>query len=549
MNVALLNLPWPIEGRPGLWGVRAGSRWPHVQKRMRPGALPRYIPFPFFLALAARVLTDAGRCVLLIDGVAENASLAQVLDRLDAFQPDLVFAETSTPSFEHDMVALNAVKSRLPKVVTVSGGCHYAPLVFRQTPAPPIDYWIAGEYDLALARLVDVLENMSDPASVAGVSAPGLDFRGFAVAPDVDSLPQPLYSALPMANYADPVCGLPAPGAQTWLSRGCPYGCSFCVWPQLVYGNRLYRCRTIDRALDEVEHLIATYDCQSYYFDDDTANLGEERMLKLARRIQERGLDRYPWAMMARADMMTEAMLDAFQAAGMYSIKYGVESACSDLVAACGKRLDLDRVRAMVDGTRKAGIKIHLTFTFGLPGETPETIRQTTDLALELAPDTAQFSICTPFPGTRFYKQCLEQGWTDGMRWSDFIGSEQAVVETPQLSRKALEQGYGVALERWGALNRKRNEKRRAGLRAKLEKALRQGAVWRLIGDVDFAQYLTDPRQNRVTARAWQGQAWVLEVTRPGEVLVVLSRHDEEKICRLRCRRFGAESDLLRFFG
>ena len=52
----------------------------------------------------------------------------------------------------------------------------------------------------------------------------------------------------------------------------------------------------------------------------------KERMLDLARQIRERGLHRMPWGMMARGDCMSRTMIDAFAEAGMYSVKYGVES-------------------------------------------------------------------------------------------------------------------------------------------------------------------------------------------------------------------------------
>jgi len=36
-------------------------------------------------------------------------------------------------------------------------------------------------------------------------------------------------------------------------------------------------------------------------------------------------------------------------------------------------------------------------------------MQQTLDLALELNPDTVQFSICTPFPGTAFYEYAKQR--------------------------------------------------------------------------------------------------------------------------------------------
>ena len=64
----------------------------------------------------------------------------------------------------------------------------------------------------------------------------------------------------------------------------------------------------------------------SLLFDDDTTNVGPKRMLALAAGIKERGLDKYPWSMMARADCMTDEVLYALKDAGLYSVKYGVKA-------------------------------------------------------------------------------------------------------------------------------------------------------------------------------------------------------------------------------
>lgn len=101
---------------------------------------------------------------------------------------------------------------------------------------------------------------------------------------------------------------------------------------------------------------------------------------------------------MARADTLDQEMLNAMADAGMIAIKYGVESGVQELVDTCGKHLDLNKVKDTVAMTKTVGIKVHLTFSFGLSGETKKTIQKTIDYALALDPDSVQFSIVTPFP-------------------------------------------------------------------------------------------------------------------------------------------------------
>jgi len=522
MKIAFLNLPWAGDKKnPCLWGVRAGSRWPHFQQRPPGHKLPRYVPFPFFLATAAAFARNCGHDVVLIDSVAEPSSFESVLERLYSFGPQLVFAETSTPSLENDISLLLKIKKAFPEVLTVCAGSHsphFALKLMKKEKFP--DFWIAGEYDFAAAELASKLEKGEPPPE--GVFTPSSkSVPPFASVKDLDALPEPLFESLPMANYSDPVCGLPSPSAQSFLSRGCPFKCSFCVWPQVIYGSRSYRTRCVTKALDEVETLINIYKCESFYFDDDTANIGEKRMKTLSSEIIRRGLNIYPWAMMARADCMTDSMLENLASAGLYAVKYGVESVSPALTDACGKNTCLEKFRKAVSKTKALGIKMHLTFTFGLPGETPETIAQTLDFAIETAPESAQFSICTPFPGTDFFDECTKNNWLLSSDWKKFTGNGcDAVISTPSLSASKLLDSYALAMEKWNSFISRRTQKRKDTLVAKIKNEITRGAKWKFLGDKDFADFIfNDSTLNSALAP-------------DAPLTVIVSRHDEEKIYR-----------------
>ena len=523
MRIALANLPWAPEGGEGLWGVRAGSRWPHLQHRAAPGALPRYLPFPFFLAIAASVAQDAGHQVLLLDAVAENLPFKEAAAKIIDFAPDMLFSEVSTPSLGDDLRMLRELRKAMPGTVMVCGGSHspaFAAKAMKDEALP--DFWIAGEYELALTALASSLELGRDISHIQGVIKAGGDFVSLASAGELDALPSPLWDSLPVRSYSDPVCGLPAPNAQGWLSRGCPFKCSFCVWPQIVYGGHDYRTRSIDIALDEIETLIGKHGCESFYFDDDTANIGKRRMESLAQAIKARKLDRWPWAMMARADCMSDTMLESLASAGMYAVKYGVESFSPKLIDACGKATRLDKLRAAIDKTRSLKIKMHLTFSFGLPGETTETIMETVEEAIKVAPESAQFSICTPFPGTKFYEDCVASGWLVTDDWSHFLGSgEDVVVSTPSLGAEALKEASAAAMAKWKGFLEERTQRRKTRLVEAIKSEVAKGAKWHLSGDQDFASFLSKAGLKPNASSASEA-----------DLLVVVSRHDEERIAR-----------------
>lgn len=545
MNVLLLNVPWSDPDDVQQWGVRAGSRWPHMQTRVGEGAVPRYVPFPFFLAIAASRVNQAGHDVCLIDAVAEPCELSSLKERMMGFVPDVCFLEMSTPSLGADREALAWCHKHFPEALRLGGGLLTQEQAVQEMQTGRIDGWVGGEYDAVLADLVTLLaagasdDQINQLPGVAFRSEPEVDDLAFVV--DVSALPPPLYDALPMKHYGDPVCGLPAPQAQSWLSRGCPFRCSFCVWPQLMYGTRQYRAREIAVALDEVERLLGQYGCESFYFDDDTANVGHDRMLELAAAIVERGLDKVPWAMMARADLMDLEMIEALAGAGLYAIKYGVESAAPHLRNACNKATNWEKLEAALNWTQEAGVKMHLTFTLGLPGETETTIRETLAFAKAIAPESAQFSICTPFPGTSFYDECVSNGWLVTHDEARFLGSGEAVVDTPQLSASALSQSFDRVLHEWRSFTDERLLQRQKRLIQQLIQQTRQGVKWFFLGESAFAGFLFNSTNYAEVA--------VSRVDAPSaaDVIVIVSKHDEEKLYRHARRQMG-DKQYLRLF-
>ena len=177
-------------------------------------------------------------------------------------------------------------------------------------------------------------------------------------------------------------------------------------------------------------------------------------------------------------------MLEAMKKAGLVSLKYGVESGDQEILNRAKKGLDLNKLRDVVKMTKEMGIKVHLTFMFGLPGETWETVRKTINLALELDPDSIQFSICTPFPGTEYFEWAEKNGFLLTKDWSKYDGASTAVIRTESMSKEDLEEALEMARRIWKKHTLKKNLKERPiecilkGLRHPVEGVK---ALWRLV--------------------------------------------------------------------
>lgn len=443
MKVLLANAPW---SKPGFYGVRAGSRWPHFEKQHS-----SYMPFPFFLAYAAALLKKNGFDVVLIDAIAQRMNEEEFFLSLEKLHPDVVLYEVSTASINIDLGVANRTKAVIgDSVKIVFAGAHKEMCHSRFLENQKnVDFVLVGEYEFTFLSLLQSLKSGEDLREVLGLIFRNPDGSitknpSRPLEMDLDQFPWPAREYLPMHNYVDTPGGIPTPSLQLWASRGCPFKCIFCAWPQVIYGGSHYRVRSPKDVVDELEWCIKKYRFKSFYFDDDTFNIGKPRIMALAKEIRERRIN-LPWAVMARADTMDREMLLAMKEAGLCALKYGVESGSQKLVSDACKNLNLEKVREAVRFTRELGIKYHLTFMFGLPGETWETARETIRFALEMDPDSVQFSITTPFPGSRFYEMMEEKGFLLSTDFSEFDGCNRSVIRTESMTASELEQALRLA--------------------------------------------------------------------------------------------------------
>jgi radical SAM superfamily enzyme YgiQ (UPF0313 family) len=448
MRVFFGNPPWT---RPGYFGVRAGSRWPHFEPE---GA--RYMPFPFHMAYASATLKRAGHETTQVDGCAERISEAAFLARFAEFRPKVVVLEISTPSLDVDRRVVEGIRAMAGRdVVIVWVGSHSWPAGQPDvlTTDPEVDYFIRGEYEFALLALVEAIRDGKPVESIAGLLYRDAAGRTIAnpqgkLLKNIDEYPWPDRDSLPMHRYLEAGPFLPEPNLQMWASRGCPFKCDFCVWPQFMYNGRNYRVRNEQDIVAEVKHAADRYGMKSFYFDDDTFNIGKDRIAGYAQAFKDHKLD-LPWGAMSRADTFDRRTLEIMVGAGLRFIKYGVESGDQGLVDAMEKKLDLKRVREAVKWAKELGVATHLTFSFGHPGETWETARKTMDFIEELSPESLQMSLMQPFPGTELYRKVKEKNLLVIHDLSKYDGYSTTPVRTETLSPTDLEQILKEANRRW----------------------------------------------------------------------------------------------------
>jgi len=257
---------------------------------------------------------------------------------------------------------------------------------------------------------------------------------------DMDSLPFLAYHLLPWQRYKPhPPHGRAYPFAAIITSRGCPYQCSYCSKP--IFGSK-FRAQAPPRVVDEIAYYQQKFGFKELAFYDDVFTLDRKRAYAIADEIIRAGI-KIDWTCETRVDLVDRELLRHMKQAGCYAIAYGIESASPDILDIIDKGTTLEQAEEAVRISQEVGLQTIGYFMIGSPGECPETVNRTIQFAKKLKLDFAQFSVTTPFPGTRLYELYLDGKKDDSIPWESFVyagtdGQVTPVFESSQLSRGDL---------------------------------------------------------------------------------------------------------------
>jgi radical SAM superfamily enzyme YgiQ (UPF0313 family) len=393
---------------------------------------------PLGLAYLAAVLQEAGVFVRVLDLVVYPYSAEGMEQVIGEFQPDVAGLTAVTMNVDRALVLAGELKRLAPRTLTVMGGPHVT-FCARETleACPDLDVVVLGEGEQTLVELCRAIEHGTDFDAVKGIAyrcEQGIRFtsrRSFIR--DLDRLPMPARHLLPLGRYRS--LGMPI---SITTSRGCPHACIFCVGRRMV-GARV-RFRRPDLVVDELESL-ARLGFHQINLADDLFTADHRRCMAVCDEIIGRSLS-VKWTSFARVDTVSEALLRRMKSAGCTAVSFGIESANSGILRTIKKRICVDQVVAAVDMCARAGVTPFASFILGLPGETPDTLRETLAFGQRLGHKglVYGFHLLAPFPGTEVRERAAELGLRILNRdWSSYHAN-RAVAETEAVSRQMLDE-------------------------------------------------------------------------------------------------------------
>jgi anaerobic magnesium-protoporphyrin IX monomethyl ester cyclase len=385
---------------------------------------------PMGLLYVAASLERAGHRVVVRDLAAEGVEVTDA----DFVSADVVGISSDTTRIERAMrLAKRAAGFDRPVIM---GGPHPQFMPEEVLASGWVTAIVRGEGEAVFPELLDTIASRNEPARVRGLIC--RDGRRIVRTPDADpvdveTLPLPARHLVDLYRYSASTLGRPVTPVVT--SRGCPGACHFCS--SSSFFGRGWRYRSAEAVLLELDEVYERYGFRAVAFIDDNFTLAPERVEQIADGIIERGYD-LKWWTFSRVDTIVRnpGMVARMAAAGAIMVYMGIESGSDDTLNSLGKDTNSTDVFQAVDILRRNGIESYGSYIIGNLNESAADVEKTIELAIRLNTNIAQFTILTPYPGTRLYEQVKERIFC--RRWK-FYDALHLVFRHPRINRFHLQ--------------------------------------------------------------------------------------------------------------
>jgi radical SAM superfamily enzyme YgiQ (UPF0313 family) len=364
---------------------------------------------------------------------------------------------------ENDIIGFGALTPNIRRAIawakyakeqgktTIMGGPHASvdPEIFLDSGH--FDYVLKGEAEYTLPEFVKALEGgrESDLEAIEGLAAIrdgelAFDNPAPALIKKLDELPMPARHLLPMQTYFE---NNPEHLCYMFTTRGCPFKCIFC---QKELTGRGFRVRSTEMIVDELEHVVHTYDPGVILFVDEILTLRKKRIHEMCDEILRRKL-KFEWVANTRADCVDYPLLKHMHRAGCRRIYYGWESGSQRMLDVLKKDLTPEQIVEAARMTRRAGIWAKVYLIVGSPGETKEDIGETEKVMRLAGPDLIRISVYNPLIGTESWETNTANIDMDDVG-ENYVSSNRSAYSHENFSQVELEElrkNMARSYERW----------------------------------------------------------------------------------------------------
>lgn len=400
---------------------------------------PKPTTFPPFGSLAIiQSLRGAGEDVTFFNIDFFRYTHDQVAAYFTEHQFDVVgISAVVSTAYAYTKYLSKLIRQVSPRTTIIVGGnlAASAEILLRKCE---VDYCVCGDGELIVRDLIRLLrERPLDYAKLAATKGicfldqdGKFQFTGYGLRPSAEDIEWPDYSILEadgslpyfVSEQIDDRFFGHTRGSRAGeklatviMTKGCVARCTFCHrW------EKGFRARPVDQVIAHVQQLKDKYNV--HFIDVADENFGGDRELawELATRLGQMDI---AWRVAGvRTRTVKKESLQHWKANGCVSVVYGIESGSEKILRVMEKNATVEENINALKWTHEAGLGTVIQLVLGMPGETDETIRETTEFLKQVAPyqswwegkapsELISINYAQALPGTPLYEFARERGY------------------------------------------------------------------------------------------------------------------------------------------
>ncbi len=372
------------------------------------------------------IINEPGHEALWLDAIAEDLNEVEFSQLIIDMKPDYMIFEANTMVVKRYYEIVNGIKENLPNIKIIFCGEHGTAMPEEVKSNCKADYFIhGGKWYYEAFKIIT-----------------GKEWPKEKLLPHINREASRwwLYG-YHNGNFKH------LPATYTMAAQDCWYrpkqACTFCTWVDYHPENAI---RPVEDFLDEVEGLI-NFGFKEFFDDSGTFPVGKW-LHDFCNGMIERGYNKYiRWGCNMRFKALQPEDFKLMAQAGCRFILWGFESANQKTLDTLHKGYDIKSVSPNLIAARLNGIWNHLTVMMGYPWETLEEEKNTFKMVKWLLVNdwatSMQATIFMPYPGTKAFKDCKEQGLLIEEDWSKWDMTEQIVkLKYPFKEALKLQKAY-----------------------------------------------------------------------------------------------------------
>ncbi|MFH1726900.1 MAG: radical SAM protein [Pseudomonadota bacterium] len=229
---------------------------------------------------------------------------------------------------------------------------------------------------------------------------------------DLSSIPKQRFELIAKYNYFVPNV--------IQATRGCPGKCAFCS-AQKFNGSRV-RYLPVDKVVENIKN-VKKYGKSFFgqfglFFADDNIFTNKEYAKELFKKITPL---RIRWGAQCSLNIAKDQeLLTMARKSGCRALLVGFESINQEALNEVNKGYSVHDYEKMIFNIHKAGIAVDASVIFGFENEDKNTIEKTVKYLIKNEIELAQFSILTPYPGSKLYDSQVKQSKIKIWDWNHY---------------------------------------------------------------------------------------------------------------------------------